>query len=810
MALYEIFNDVRSAYPDHIGISTQHQRLMYREIDSLALKCDYAVSQYCSHTLAPVVVSLPNGHSAIFPLFLGIIKSGRIYFYLDPATQSSIKESLLASIQPAWIINEKVLQFIMAIDFHQPCQQHINQDVHAPSILVQTSGTSSQSRIVAITQHALLHNVSNYQDAINITSEDRLSLLTSPQFSAANSAIYAALLSGAGLFPFAVKAHGLQDFIAWIAREQITILHLTPSLFRLLAEYIGYNTLPSIRVIKLGGELVYQEDVTLYKKKFASHCVLINGLGMSEAAGNITHYVIDHETILPSDSNIVPIGRVLRGHEVMITDERGQPLPVGHTGELIIRSEYLANGYWHEPEETAKKFKRVNQADFQIELQTGDCGYFLAEGLLVHLGRKDRQIKRNGFRVDLNVVESKLSKLNGIKRAAVYYTQLDDIHHSLIASVQLSAGHCTDNTSILQQLEKCLPAYMVPQYIFILPEFPLTNSGKIDHQTILRQLRESRKNKLVVKPRNLLETQLTRLWQDILKRDDIGVYDDFFETGGDSLRAMELLARMHRELKLTCDLTVLQTHPVIAQLAENMDYHLRASEANMAPVEPVPLKISLLTMQEHPENTLPPLIFIPGGPMSEKELSLVAGLLAYLPMNRTIYAIRLNLQETVLQLPHSVGEIATAIAASIRNNVTAVAPVLIGECISCTLTAEVARQLASSSGIAPPVILLNPWHPRLPTEAKPDIRPQHIIGYLNLLRAWHPLPYTGSLDLIFAEQQLRTPTFFLDWWQDKTKNTCNLHRVPGDSRSYIRQHRAIVAGIIHTICQRHEVISSVC
>lgn len=777
--IYDDFNHIATTYADNIAVAHGSQQLTYRDISNLALQYDADIRLHANQDQSPVVVCLDRQDIRLFGIFLGIIKSGRPYFYLDPADPLTIRQAMIERLSPKCMIGETITTNDNQTASH-------SQQRSETCCLVQTSGTTMQPRVVRVSHRAIRHNVNHYQRTLNLTATDRLSLLTSPQFSAANSAIYGALLTGARLCPFSMKSNGLVELIEWIQREQITILQVTPSLFRLLAAYMPAHSLPSIRAIKLGGESVYAADVATFKKKFANHCMLVNGLGMSEVAGNLAHFIIQHDTCLPSDMTIVPVGKVLDGHEVTIVDDTGKPVATGEAGEIIVRSAFLADGYWDTTDPVAHTEV--------IELRTNDLGYFLADGSLVHLGRKDRLIKRHGFRVDLNLIESALMSIAGIKNAAVYFKAVDSNNELLIACVQLTDPISLDQDHILQALKTILPAYMMPQLIHFLPAFPLTRSGKINHRQTLANLKVARQNKIVVKPRNVLEQQLILLWQDIFKRDDIGVYDNFFELGGDSLRVMELIARLADELKLCYPISAMLTHQTIAQMVEDIQY-------NHDPQQTDTLQVSLLAMQENIEPKHSSLVFIPGGPMSEKQLLLVAGLLPYLTKNHRVYATKSNLLTNTLQLP-DVDDIAASIADKLSAEFANDQPILIGECLACGFTLEVANHFAKKSGKTPLIILLNPWHPRLPMEGSRHEASVHLTQYYQLLKSCNPRPYSGTVHLILAQHQTRSETECVDWWRDKTKVACQSHLIPGDKQSYIRINRECVAHTINSIIQR--------
>lgn len=470
------FNEIAQQYACLPAIKAEDDLLTYAQLSELA-----------QHYIAPQeqVVIVSDKHSIhLYPQLLGIMRSGKAYFYLAPDSHYEVKKTLQQNIQTR--LTKKTLS-------------------PAISCLIQTSGTTQQPRLLGLTHAGILHNIKQNQKTLAITVDDKIGLLTSPQFSAANATIYSALLSGACLCLFDLKENDIAAMINWVNREKITILHMTPSLLRLFVKYIPDHYVSSLRAIKVGGETLYPADVALFRKKFAARTLLVNGFGMSEVGGNISHYVLHHHTKLDPDWKVVPVGNVLNGHTVNIENEK-----------ITIQSPYLALENWDDEYAIAVK-----------KLITQDNGYFNPQGLLFHVGRSDRVIKYNGYRIDLNAIESALIDLPDIENAYVYFNK------KIIAC---TAGSKETSETLLQALRAKLPPYLLPHKIMCFSAFPMTASGKINQRELM-QLSENSDTASFVAPRNELEKNIQQLWQEILQSENIGVYDNFFELGGEFLKS---------------------------------------------------------------------------------------------------------------------------------------------------------------------------------------------------------------------------------------------------------------------------------
>ncbi len=757
MLVHYNFERIVEQYAGNTAVSLGAASLTYHEVSTLAKQYETAIRQLSVNDTSPVVVSLKHD-IRLYALFLGVMRCGRAYFYIDPDEAAQVKQALIKEIGAQLVIDDLAIIAANNIDL----MHHTSIDMTAPCCLVQTSGTTMNARAIAVSHAAVQQNINHFHQTLQINSQDRISLLASPQFCAANSAIYGAFLSGACLLPFSVKANGITALIDWLAHEAVTVLHLTPSLFRLLAKFTRKNELPYIRAVKLGGEPVYPADVALFKNKFSSDCILVNGLGMSEAGGNIAHFVIRHDTHIAPELDMVPVGKVLSGHDVSIVDADQKPVNAGETGEIVIGGKF----------------------------NTNDLGYFLADGSLVHIGRKNRIVKRHGFRVDLNAIESALLTLEQINNAAVYFSD-----EQLIACIELRTDVTENSDSIRLGLAELLPDYMLPQYFFFLPRLPLTQSGKIDRRALLSNVNKWQAQFPGVKPRNQLEARILALWQDILKCNALGVYDNFFAVGGDSLRAMEFIARLERELQHHYSLSLLAEHPTIAQIAENIHGVTEKTNAQTN----MPMSVTMLMLDRKSDQHVRPLICIPGGAMSEKEILLFAGLLPFLQTKTSVIALRSNLPLDNVSVPTDIEIIAAGIVAEIKRNVTVVPPILVGECLACVLTLEVARQLAREYQEAPQVVLLNPWHPRLPGQAVREVKPTPVGKFHQTLKSCEVNSYTGQVDIVLAQDQPRTSAFCCEWWSAKLQATCAVHVVPGSGESYIRAERRFLVQKLNQI-----------
>jgi hypothetical protein len=272
------------------------------------------------------------------------------------------------------------------------------------------------------------------------------------------------------------------------------------------------------------------------------------------------------------------------------------------------------------------------------------------------------------------------------------------------------------------------------------------------------------------------------------------VYDHFFESGGDSLRARELVVAITREIGWEISLEVLLARPTVAQMAEAIETGI-ANPSRQRWMRP--WKASLVAMRPGKGT---PLVFIPGGYTGENELLVFASLLPCLRTEHPVLGARFNFMGSGVLPPLSLKGIARKLSRAIHRSSTTQTPILIGECQSCGLTLETARLLHRTFGSTPKVILLDPWLPRTKTSSNHRNHPRAIAWYLQLARRYEPRTYNGEVHLICAEGQERLSAC-LDWWNDRLKAGCHGHLAPGDHYSYLRSHREPLADILNGILQ---------
>jgi acyl-coenzyme A synthetase/AMP-(fatty) acid ligase len=290
-----------------------------------------------------------------------------------------------------------------------------------------------------------------------INHQDRVVFLYSCSALGGILCIFYTLLNGASLYSFNVKEQGLTNLVNWLITSEITIYHSFTTLFRHFVDTLtGTEQFPKIRLVKLGGEATLIRDVENYKKYFSSDCLLYASLGATEA-GTFRNFIVDKDTKI--ENSIVPIGYAVEDMEVVLLDEAGVEVKNGNIGEITLKSEYLALGYWQKPELTQAVFLPDIQNSQKRIYRTGDLGCIQADGCLIHKGRKDFQVKIRGFRIEVAEIEMELLKISNIKEAVVIASEDSPEDKRLIAYIVPQQKPAPTTKEIRQYLQNKLPEY---------------------------------------------------------------------------------------------------------------------------------------------------------------------------------------------------------------------------------------------------------------------------------------------------------------------------------------------------------------
>ncbi|NOU52063.1 amino acid adenylation domain-containing protein [Pseudoalteromonas sp. JBTF-M23] len=503
---------------------------------------------------------------------LAVLKTGAAYVPISPQFPAERRRFILEDTQSRLILTQShyldcvsdapyVSMAIDKLDEQQDLQNPTEVDALLPSQLayvMYTSGTTGQPKGVMISHQSVV-NLINYQRRVfDFTQQDKSIWLANYIFDVSVEHFFLTLSSGACLVvPSEPQILDPACIKSLLKDEKITHFEATPTYLSALGEVDA----PDIKRVITGGEACTKDVQNLWQQR------LVNGYGVTEATVTQTQRC-DRKT----SGRINNIGKPLANTQIYILSENLQLLPIGAPGDMYIGGVGLAQGYLNRPQLNQEKFIAnpfVEQSDSPhssggVLYKTGDRARWLENGDIEYLGRDDFQVKIRGYRIELAEIESVITAMPEIDSAVVIDRLRGEIKY-LAAYYVLKPAFPLEDAQLKARLQQSLPSYMVPATYTQLEHIPITINGKLDRRALPepRLLHDGQ----VEQPSSESEAKLKPLWLQALSLQEVGIHDDFFALGGDSVSALKLLGLCQQQLNCTISLAQLYQHPSIAALA---------------------------------------------------------------------------------------------------------------------------------------------------------------------------------------------------------------------------------------------------
>ncbi|EHS57515.1 non-ribosomal peptide synthetase [Paenibacillus sp. Aloe-11] len=585
-----IFEAQAERIPEQTAVIYEDTVLTYHELNDKANLLAQALQNRGVKREHLVAVMLERSADMIIAV-LGIMKAGAAYVPVDPTypkeriaymlqdsgakimlTQSSLTE-LLADVDfagevldlPALFQQASLQQASQAEHSHQ--QAPIYTPIHDPEALayvIYTSGTTGNAKGVMIEHRHYVNTAWGYREAHQLKEFPvKLLQIASMSFDVFAGDLAKTFLNGGTMVICPQDVRNDPPALAQVLEQhEITTFEVPPALLTLLMDYV-YEHGTDVSVMKLlttGADSFGVENYRTLLNRFGDTMRIMNTYGVTEAAIDSSFYEETAEHLPPS--GIVPIGKALPNHKVYIVDEALRPLPIGVAGELCLGGASVARGYLNRPDLTAEKFVPNPFVNGERLYRTGDLARWLPDGNIDFLGRVDFQVKIRGYRIELGEIESALLQLDEVRQAVVTDRTDKTGQKYLCAYV---AG-TTDKSFLRTELAKQLPSYMVPAHMIVLDQLPLTHNGKINRRALPEPEDFALTDVEYEAPQSELEQTLASIWEEVIGVKPIGLRNNFFELGGDSIKALQIMVRLNAK-GLKMDMKDLFRHPQIDLIA---------------------------------------------------------------------------------------------------------------------------------------------------------------------------------------------------------------------------------------------------
>lgn len=598
---------------------------------------------------------------------------------------------------------------------------------------------------------------------------DRLLQLSSFTFSGQHTSVFAGLVIGYSIYFHDVKEDGFNALPDWINKNNLTTFQSTVTTFRsFISTLKNDEQFHSVRYFHIGGEKRNSNDVKLIKRHFPKVNQIVLGYAGTEMFQvSISSVPID----VAATYDILPCGQPIRDIKVFIWNEKGESLPAGSEGEVVVYGDSLARGYINNPELNRLKFHEDNNNPGWYYFKTGDNGMIMDDGQLFILGRKDNMVKIKGVRIEVDTIERLISSYpgvvlvaakvfineNGIERLASYYTVEEGI------SVPVS--------DLRKHLAESLPIQQLPSYFICLDKMPVSATGKIDNLKLpLPSTTRPDLGYPFVPPETHTEQRLISIWEEQLGITGIGVTDDFFDVGGDSLIGVIVFSAIEELFGKTYPVSTILTAPCIRDLAMVIDGKKQSGTESLC--------ISI-----NPEGQKPPLFFIPGKggyPTRIKHLA------KHLDPEIPVYAFQSPVLGQKIKITNKVKYIADKFLQEIRARYKDTSVILVGESVGGKIAFEIAQQITQITGYKPIVFLLDTYHQE---SAVPNaFRNTRSWKYLRMLLRKH------ALILIKANWQGKKE--YLDFYRstimEKISKYINHRILKRNGSSLLKKHEKLI------------------
>lgn len=589
--VFSLFSSKAAEHPDKAAAVHRGKTITYGELDRQSNRLARHIGSVVSGKGQRIALLVDRSLDMLVAL-LAIMKSGHAYIPLDPGHPEPRLRQTLETARPVAMICDSEAGAALAGDgvaiirtdrdakvigsLSGDAPETLPTDTETTAYVIFTSGSTGTPKGVAISHRALTNFMLSMEKEPGLAADDMLVAVTTISFDIAGLELYLPLIAGARVV-IADRTQVQDGFalVRLVEESNATVLQATPTLWQMLVEAGMGKTM---RLKKLCGGEPLPKDLARTLVRMEGE--LWNMYGPTE-----TTIWSSVQQVLDNDAPVT-IGHPIANTQLYILDQDGRIAPVGVTGELHIGGDGLAQGYFDRPDLTEAAFvqRDVGTGGMQRLYKTGDVGRRLADGSLQLLGRRDNQIKLRGFRIELGDIEAVISKVEGVRQCAVVGVRNSKGDVSLVCYYVTEPGTSVPDAAGLAALARAnLPAYMVPAAWVLETALPQTANGKLDRKAL--EKRDIRQHEAAaaatkVKPRTEMETRLWTIWKGVLDVENIGVEDNLYALGADSLTIFRIAARM-LDAGLPLEAKHLLRHPSIAELAAYAEEQKDAEPAGM-------------------------------------------------------------------------------------------------------------------------------------------------------------------------------------------------------------------------------------
>jgi len=598
--IHQLFESQAARAPEAVAAVFKYEQLSYGELNAKANQLAHYLQGLGVGPDARVGICVERSLEMVIGI-LAVLKAGGAYVPLDPQYPNERLEFMLEDAQVQALLTQgqfidrfrdQRLRVVRLDEDWQEIDRESRENLStAPAAenlayVIYTSGSTGKPKGVMITHRGLVNYLSWCTKAYKVEEGRGAVVHSSIGFDLTVTSLFPPLLAGKSIVLMG-EGEGVEELSrVMLSDDPFSLLKITPVHLELLSQHLNEQEAGSLaNALIIGGEMLLGESLRFWRAH-APRTRLINEYGPTETVVGCCVYEVDKDI-----SGGVPIGRPIANTQLYLLDKHMNQVPGGVIGELYIGGAGLARGYLNRPELTAERFipDPFAQGPGSRLYKTGDVGRYLPDGHMDFLGRNDHQVKVRGHRIELGEVESVLREYEGVTEGVVTVRE-SEIGEKLLAAYIVAPQEQACSVSDLQRfMREKLPEYMVPSAFMIIDALPLTHNGKVDMKALPPLVGSRREpEREYVAPLTPAEKLLANIWAQVLRLDRVGIHDNFFGLGGDSIRALQIISRAKKAgLRLTSK-QIFQS-PTIAELAATAEAGGAVRPAQEVVTGPAPL-----------------------------------------------------------------------------------------------------------------------------------------------------------------------------------------------------------------------------
>lgn len=561
--IHSLFAEQVIETPANIAVVGSDSILTYRELDMSSNRLARHLSAKGVKRGDIIALCLDRSADMITGI-LAVLKAGGVYLPIDPQYPHDRKQFMISDSGTAFVVTHNdlcrgiegkhsIIDIGLDAEFIADYSALDIQNVNEPediAYIIYTSGTTGNPKGCMVSHRNVIRLMKNARHPFDFSAGDVWIVAHSYCFDFSVWEMYGALLYGGKLVvPAAEEVRNVQLFLGIVSRHKVTVLNQTPGAFyNFMHEALSGDNLDfsHLRYVIFGGDKLEPAYLNEWAAKYPLDQVkLVNMYGITETTVHVTYYEVkERDILLGYCSNI---GKPLPETTVYILDSHLNLVPEGVAGELFIGGTGVSAGYLNRPELTAQRFIDNPFRPGEKLYKTGDTGRWLADGEIEYLGRNDDQVKIRGFRIELGEVQAAILSDNAVSEAVVVCRTAPLGGKHLIAYIV--GDDSLDMVKLRSHLRDRLPDYMIPSFFVRIAKMPLTSNGKTDKKKLPDpDEMNTMRDRVYEAPANETEAALSVIWQEVLHLDKIGVSDNYFNAGGDSIKAIRLVSRINKQL----------------------------------------------------------------------------------------------------------------------------------------------------------------------------------------------------------------------------------------------------------------------